>query len=1249
MKRFLLLMLFISALVNAQDSQKTWDLLLKNDREEARELFDKTLKKKMDNSMELLVLDALIDQQMGQFYFDENFLKKMAKIEGSENYLYPLWYQSFLMGSPNVEGYNSLSYSKMDFVSSTGKYKDIPLVIYNKAIYDRRRFDYDGYNANIDRLDAIKKWQFCGVFENMNGSGLDIDYEPEYYAKNDKTFNANSNGIVNWYVPAITQNEGYHFYYNESEYGNGVIYAQTFIESDINREVILNLGASGPIKVFLNDVEIYQNDKAKSTDLNAFLVKFNLHKGTNRLLIKSTTTGNSDYFFASIKDTEQKTITQLQYFDTYKDYNKSTEQEINPIVLNPSYEDFLTAKLAAEPESVFYTLLLYDAYMNNHKKEQGYSVIRKLADKYPESSLLKVKLITYYSLMDDSQKEEELNKSLLLNDEDYFYSIVQKFQDGNWSSQANITELEKYRDKARKLKSDMYGNLYDFMIATRNADIDFSIKKVEEILESSYNNEFLIFTFAQLYSSLKNDKEKTISIYEDMVSKHENASAQNILINYYNSVGRNEDAIKLIKQRVTHYPYFNHFYNDMIIMANKDNEYDLAIEYATIGLNNFPYSFSMMEKKGMGYNSLKKTKEAEKFFRKALTHYSSNTSLRKTLYDITKMPNEIDEVTTKNMYDVIKQCRKSTMHSDYGVVILLDEYIINVLPEGGRKIKTQVVYEVVAESGIEELKEYNIGSGNSLNVIKAEIVKPDGSIVPGERNYSTVVFTNLAVDDVIYLEYENTTNGYGRFYKDFTASYQFNGAYPSVQTLFSIIYPEDVAFSYDMMNGKIPSKTRKINGRNCITWEQKNTPVMSLYENYSPNFNDLVTKVQVSSIKSWSDISNWYADLVKKNLEMDHITLTTYDEIFPNGTANLKQEEIAFKIYTYIEENITYSSLDFRQSGYVPQKPSKTISTKLGDCKDVSTLFVAMAQKAGLKANLVLVLTNDNGRESLKLPAIDFNHCIVKVKLDNKDYFLELTNKYLPFKALPLSLYKAKALVVSFDKAENEKSEVINIPFDNTVRNIKKTSTTINVEDNVKNYSNVHKIKGQSKAYYNELFSEATTEDVRRKEVEEDINNKLNKVISLEKVQRTDNKEKFTEDITFETKFSITEKLQSVGSLKIMEIPYLDKVYTRDIITKEKRNYDINYTAYENTNEYITEVVLNIGEGKKFIEIPESKKLSFKGHLYEIKYELVAPNSLKVTREVKVPWDNIKTTEYADYKKYVEDVIATEEEIIGFK
>ena len=94
---------------------------------------------------------------------------------------------------------------------------------------------------------------------------------------------------------------------------------------------------------------------------------------------------------------------------------------------------------------------------------------------------------------------------------------------------------------------------------------------------------------------------------------------------------------------------------------------------------------------------------------------------------------------------------------------------------------------------------------------------------------------------------------------------------------------------------------------------------------------------------------------------------------------------------------------------------------------------------------------------------------------------------------------------------------------------------------------------------------------------------------------------------------------------------------------------DQSYFLIKESDPASREISLNIPEGKKFTEVPEGKIFTFKGHKYQIAFELVKPNTLKVVRTVTLNWDKISTTDYLEYKKYVEDVIAAEEQIVGFK
>lgn len=592
MRYSIVVFLLLAQLITAQNSEKKiWDLLLANKRTEACKLFDKDLKSQTDKNIDCFLLDKIIELESGQIDFDESFVQNFSKFPESKNYICSIFKSPILINDIKSIGYNDQTYKKTDDLASLPIYKDDPMVIYNKAIADRNRKDFLGYSNNIKLLNSINDWQFCGVFENLNDSGIEIEYEPEIYPKNDKTFDANSNGKVNWYNPTVLQNEGYHAFLNESEYGNGIMYSQVFVDNPIERDVILNFGMGASMKIFINDIEVYVNTLNKLSDLNAFKLKITLPKGMNRILLKSSIGGGNNYFFLALKDTKNNKIDDLTYYNSYKEYTKSTLNALNVQELIPEFESFLINKIKEYPNQELYKILLYDAYIHNKKLELAHNIIDDLDNRYPNSSMIKIRLANYYDIKEDDAKVKEINKNLEAQDKDYYYNFLIKAQDSEWLKSVNIMELEKLRDRAKKLPSSVLGYLFDFLINARNSKISEMLANVDQILKESHNNEFYITTFAPLYDSLDKNKEKTIKMLEDLVKKTENYSAMSQLIGYYRDADRKEDEKKIFLDRKNNYPYFIGEAKAYISLLITEKKYDEALIEIDKALGLFPYSY----------------------------------------------------------------------------------------------------------------------------------------------------------------------------------------------------------------------------------------------------------------------------------------------------------------------------------------------------------------------------------------------------------------------------------------------------------------------------------------------------------------------------------------------------------------------------------------------------------------------------------------------------------------------------------
>jgi hypothetical protein len=133
------------------------------------------------------------------------------------------------------------------------------------------------------------------------------------------------------------------------------------------------------------------------------------------------------------------------------------------------------------------------------------------------------------------------------------------------------------------------------------------------------------------------------------------------------------------------------------------------------------------------------------------------------------------------------------------------------------------------------------------------------------------------------------------------------------------------------------------------------------------------------------------------------------DSLAPTS-ASLDEMEIIRRVYEYITTNVRYSAVSFRQSGIIPQYGRKTLITRIGDCKDVATLCIAMLAERDIRAHIVLVNTDLSPNAPNPLPTTDFDHAIVRIMATTGPIYMDLTAPNIPIGCLPAGDIGAFAL-----------------------------------------------------------------------------------------------------------------------------------------------------------------------------------------------------------------------------------------------
>ncbi len=1249
MKKSLILLTFLTSIIlfSQKNENKVWDLLFKNNREEARVLFDKEFQSKKTSSFELLYLDALLDEELGQVNFDETFLKNFLHLDEDKNLIYPLSRHRFVIGDIDDYGFDDLTYRKVDFLAQHPSIEDENFIVSYKHALELNRKNLQSAQVYGEKFKAVTKWQRVGVFENLNGSGLDTEYEPEYTAANDKLFNAHSLGMVGWYNPKWTGEQGFQYLENEQEYEEGIVYAQSFVNNSVERRVLLETNINTEYKVFLNDVEIMSTSKDGYTNAGSHLVEVLLPKGTNRLLLKMALKSNNTAFMAVFYDKAYNKLPGLEYHDTYREYNKSTLQELQPLERALRFEQVLLEKIAQNTEKPFYKLLLAQGFLANEQLEQAKSILDELLTRYPNSTLLNTRLAKYHQKVGNSDKQDEIYNNIKTHDASYFMVPLIKMRETTWLESATVSEIEELGKLMKKTKAEQFSDLFMAVSAAKKRNLPEVKRHIQTFKQKSYNNESFFPMIAQLENIDQVGKSALIEDYKSFLEKRSNLGAMFTLVGLYQNSNHIDEGKKLLQQYIDRYPYLNNLRSGKIYLMADELQNSEVLSQIDEALSNFPYSFSALGLKAEILAKQNQKSEALKYAAKALSHNARYIDILNLQRDLNDKEDEIEKSGEKNFTKIISDRRNTKLKGSSGVTALLDEFIVNVYPEGGNKSRSTTVFEITSKVGIDEMKEYNVGYGK--NILKAEIIKPNGTIFTAEKAEDQVVFTNIEVGDVLLIQTEQLSRSSGRFYKDFNLTSYFNAEYPVVESVFTLITPEDLQYQFVSNNGTVPSVSKTAAGKMYRTWKMSDLPELDLNENYSADYRDLAISVTANSIKSWKDIADWYADLTRKSLVYDKTTAQAFNVIFPGGVAGLSDYDKAENIYKYIQNHINYSSVDFRQSGYIPQKPAKTLITKLGDCKDLSTLFVILGKQAGITSNLVLVQTTNLEESNLLLPNLNFNHCIVQANLDGKTYFLEMTDKYLPFNSLVKSLFRAKALAVHQEKTLNSNAILFEIPDGNSIKNIYKTVTEVDFRTPTQQYRTQQFVHGSSKSFFNEFFTEEKTAVEKKKYFEETYGGVLNNVVNVKNANLLGGQDLAAGPLSFEVEYTVNESAQKIGNLQIVKIPFITKPFTKDVIATENRSTDIKYLTYEVQNEYIEEIMLILPESSAFIEIPKSEIFEFKNFKYSISYTLDGPAKLKIIRKAITPWDALAAKDYGAFKSFVEKILNVETQVVGFK
>ena len=225
-----------------------------------------------------------------------------------------------------------------------------------------------------------------------------------------------------------------------------------------------------------------------------------------------------------------------------------------------------------------------------------------------------------------------------------------------------------------------------------------------------------------------------------------------------------------------------------------------------------------------------------------------------------------------------------------------------------------------------------------------------------------------------------------------TVSYfHFGNSVPVERSIVSIRGPEKIPLRFKvrlMPDLAVTDKTE--NGIREIVFNQgpmkpleDPLPLLPADEPHSPH-------IVFSTAPDWHTVAQAYADVVERQLR--DFDASRY---LPKFAAGDTREAKILAIVNLLNKDIRYTGIEFSESSIVPHKPAEVLEHKYGDCKDKSTLAVALLRAAGIDAHLALLNSSTGEDVEPDLPGMGaFNHAIVYVP-GPADIWLDPTDPYL--------------------------------------------------------------------------------------------------------------------------------------------------------------------------------------------------------------------------------------------------------------
>lgn len=1218
--------IFATDMLLAQ-ADKGWELILENDYQGARKSFVQVLDQDSSDQSALLGLMYLSDISRDSRNM-EKLSRKLLLSSGQEFYF---------------SAFQDTELSEEDWQS----------IIADERLSERVRFPFRHrllrkksgsiktfaeYRDKMEEFFLPADWAFIGPFKNIGGSGFEVAHGPEQNPRRvlPQSYDNGLGKPLRWIRPQpqdphgflspgsdyLPENSSCNLYYLHKEFG-----------LDADTSLYLSFGRTLPLVIWLDGEEVFQDAGNRHFHYDDERIKLQLTAGKHDLRIKlvpynPNTRPYPEFIFLEV-DVSQDTYSRSAGICPRLTDQRGVQARLSEVKgLAPG--KLISAERLQDEALVHYRSKIRsesfqwsDYYvmarllMQKGLYQEGVDFFAQEVARRPGSVYLRSFLAMFHGSMGHFvQAYRSLEKLDLFATP--FYPLIFK-------------EMQRINPQIRGEEYQRWLSLMQEVAPSNRAVVRqtvefFRLKNWSDTLETFKKQtldaypEYEIL-FKDDYSYRNRDQEDEKFSFTTWRAKQKGKREDK---------KTKKDPLAGLDEDLARYPYRKQLYQDKANYLIEKERWSEALVALNQGLLVAPADYSMLELKGDIFLKQQAKDSARVCYELANDNRHSQGYWRD---DLNQKLNSLrtgsdakeafEEVSFDDILDQADQWQKRYQDEHAVVPLRTIQYFVDT--NGNIEGQQKMLVQINTLNGVRAWTQENFSYLGQNVAVK--VVRPDGSEFRPEQNGNFAVFKDLRPGDRIFAEgTENQSFDWRDHpFNDHWMIWQnFMLPFPVYHTYLEVAVPQGEGLPYVPYQLDLEPTIRTEAGYDFYRWELNELGKIKdeeagLGQWYS------TPSLWLSNITDWSKYVAWYDDLTYRKLQPNADLQNTYDELVQPG---MTDEEKVIAFYTYITQDINYSSVSFLQSNFEPQAPELTCSSGIGDCKDVATLMIALLRMAGIESYYSLTLANQYLPFEC-LPQMIFNHVVVAYVIDGKMRFIDLTTDRFPWYALPDMDAQAWSLLIK--PGENR---IFRLPDH-------RTDSTTNLVD-YEMMAQIHtdgridmQLQGRYQGVQGAIFREYLN-DGDRQDRDDYLRSQL-KVgafsrqsfgeIALEKL------EQIHEELLLQTTIQAEDFAEDLYGLTIFQLPLVGESNLPDALLQEDRFGLLDLEQILSLAPNRQQIDLQFPEGLKLFQLPENVQFETPFGEYELGFE-ATEQGLRIRRYLRFSQAMIQPEDFGAFKEF---------------